>query len=147
MKKQEQKIDMKYKYILEENKLFDNISLRGSLTGQDLQKLDLKFGKRFWKALKITIEGGVKKYIFKPSNIILWIVVGKQEEYVIFDNLYCSCYDFYMNTVLRGENTRCYHLIAKAIAEALNLFETYILSDSRYKRLMREWSNFSMPKD
>ena len=81
------------------------------------------YGYRFngtWKAVE---ENRVKKYVFKPSGRVLWIVVSKGREYLIYPLVgYCSCDDFYFS-VIDGKTRLCYHLIAVRLAELLGRFE------------------------
>ncbi|MFX0068638.1 MAG: hypothetical protein ACFFA1_05255 [Promethearchaeota archaeon] len=111
------------------------------LSGKSIDWLASKFGERFWKALRATSEGGVKKYIFEPSEREVWIVVGKARDYFIVSDLYCSCEDFYMSVVVRKRSPLCYHILSKMFAEMLGLFSTYKVHDDRYNELIKEWRN------
>ena len=136
--------NLSYKtYLLKNVQHFSKLMRTKTLNGMLLSTLANLYKERFWKGLKAAVDGLVKKYIFKPSNNVLWLVVGRESEYFIIDNIYCSCYDFYLNTVIRKETPFCYHIIARIIAEALDLYETYILSDNKYKSLIEEWRSFS----
>ena len=97
------------------------------------------FGKRFETALKAVEEGAVKKYIFKPGDIVIWIVVGKEKDYQILPSAnYCSCDDFYYR-IIDGVASLCYHIIAQKLAESLRKFETIVDSEDLYGVLMSEW--------
>jgi predicted nucleic acid-binding Zn finger protein len=86
----------------------------------------------------------VKKYIFKPSGRIVWIVVGREQEYFLIPEFYCQCDDFYINVVIRRKTTACYHILAQAIAERLGKFENFVASDSDFIRLNSEWKKQSV---
>jgi predicted nucleic acid-binding Zn finger protein len=128
-----QKEDKLLKEILEDAKR------NGRLTGEHVSKLHFLFRKRFLKAWKAVKEEQVKKYVFKPSGRVVWIVVGKERDYLILPAAeFCTCDDFYFR-VMDREVHLCYHLIAQKIAEALNWFDQIEESDELYETLMREW--------
>ena len=111
------------------------------LTGKDLDYLHKVFGKRFIKALEALRDNRVKKYVFKPSRKVVWIVVGKKRDYLLMPEAqFCSCDDFYFR-VLDKEIHLCYHLIAQKIAEILKWFEKFEENDEIYESLMSEWRN------
>lgn len=111
----------------------------GKLTGETLTKLYEAFGQRFIKAFEALKENRVKKYIFKPSGKVVWIVVGKERDYLIMPNAeFCTCDDFYFR-VLDKEVHLCYHLIAQKIAKILGWYETIESHDELYESLMMEW--------
>ena len=111
----------------------------GKLTGENLTKLYEAFRQRFTKAFEALKENRVKKYIFKPSGKVVWIVVGKERDYLIMPNAeFCTCDDFYFR-VLDREVHLCYHLIAQKIAKNLGWYETIESHDELYESLMMEW--------
>ena len=114
----------------------EQIYAKKCITGENLEKLATNFGERLWKALKAITEKRVIKYIFKPSNKQIWIVSGKNRDYLVISDFYCSCDDFYLNVVIRKKNKVCYHILAKRLAEALDLYTSYNLSDDKYEKLM-----------
>ncbi len=94
-------------------------------------------------ALSAVKQRSVKKYIFEPSKRTLWVVIGKDGEYIVREWLKnskikhaCSCPDFLFHVMLKTRKEKpirkrsfCYHIIAKAIAELnelrKNLGENY----------------------
>jgi len=111
----------------------------GKLTGKNLTKLYEIFGQRFVRAFETLKEGRVKRYVFKPSGRIVWIVVGKERDYLIMPEAeFCSCDDFYFR-VLDKKVHLCYHLIAQKIANALEWYEALEEEDKLYDSLMNEW--------
>ena len=111
----------------------------GKLTGKNLTKLYEIFGQRFTRAFEALKENRVKKYVFKPSSRIVWIVVGKERDYLIMPRAeFCTCDDFYFR-VLDKEVHLCYHLIAQKIANSLSWYETIEERDELYDSLMSEW--------
>ena len=111
----------------------------GKLTGKNLTKLYEVFGQRFTRAFEALKENRVKKYVFKPSGRIVWIVVGKERDYLIMPEAeFCTCDDFYFR-VLDKEVHLCYHLIAQKLAKILNWYENIEEHDELYDSLMDEW--------
>ena len=115
----------------------------GKITGEDIGKLYSIFGKRFLRAWGALRERKVKKYIFNPSRRVVWVVVGKERDYLILPAAeFCTCDDFYFR-VMDQEVHMCYHLIAQKIAEALNWFDQIEESDELYETLMKEWARIT----
>jgi len=121
------------------NTICKDAKVEDKLTGKDLTKLYEIFGQRFTKAFEALKENRVKKYVFKPSGRMVWIVVGKERDYLIMPQAeFCSCDDFYFR-VLDKEVHLCYHLIAQKIANTLAWYETIEERDELYDSLMDEW--------
>jgi predicted nucleic acid-binding Zn finger protein len=81
----------------------------------------------------------VKKYAFKPSGRVVWIVVGKERDYLIMAQAeFCTCDDFYFR-VLDRQVHLCYHLIAQKIAQVLDWYDAIEERDDLYDSLMKEW--------
>jgi predicted nucleic acid-binding Zn finger protein len=111
----------------------------GKLTGKNLTKLYEIFGQRFTRAFEALKENRVKKYVFKPSDKTIWIVVGKERDYLIIPEAeFCTCDDFYFR-VLDKQVHLCYHLIAQKLAKNLGWYETIEDHDEIYDSLMAEW--------
>jgi predicted nucleic acid-binding Zn finger protein len=111
----------------------------GKLTGKNLTRLYEVFGSRFTRAFEALKDGRVKKYVFKPSGRTVWIVVGKEKDYLIMPEAeFCTCDDFYFR-VLDREVHMCYHLIAQKLAKNLDWYETIEEHDELYDSLMAEW--------
>ncbi len=111
----------------------------GKLTGKNLTKLYETFGQRFIRAFEALKENRVKKYVFKPSGKTIWIVVGKERDYLIMPEAeFCTCDDFYFR-VLDKQVHLCYHLIAQKLAKNLKWYETIEEHDEIYDSLMTEW--------
>jgi predicted nucleic acid-binding Zn finger protein len=111
----------------------------GKLTGKNLTRLYEVFGQRFTKAFEALNEGRVKKYVFKPSGKVVWIVVGKERDYLLMPEAeFCTCDDFYFR-VLDKKVHLCYHLIAQKLAKNLDWFELIKEHDELHDSLMNEW--------
>lgn len=80
----------------------------------------------------------VIKYVFKPSGREIWVVGGEGGDYLILGDYYCSCFDFYLESLVRVKRAYCYHLIAKKIAELKGNYRTYKLSDSEFEDILIE---------
>ena len=127
-----------------EIKMLENIceeaKNKGRITDKHLTQLSEALGSRFTKAWETLKEERVKKYVFSPSGRIVWIVVGREREYLILSAAgFCSCDDFYFR-VMDREAHLCYHLIAQKIADALELYDKVEGDDSLYDVLMKEWN-------
>ena len=121
------------------NTICKEAKAEGKLTGKNLTKLYDVFGQRFVRAFEALKEGRVKKYVFKPSRRVIWIVVGKERDYLIMPEAeFCPCDDFYFR-VLDKKVHLCYHLIAQKIADTLEWYETIEDEDKLYDSLMKEW--------
>ena len=121
------------------DKVCEEAKTKGEVTDKQLTQLLEALGSRFTKAWETLNEKRVKKYIFSPSNRIVWIVVGREREYQIMPAAgFCSCDDFYFRVIDREVNL-CYHLIAQKLADALGLFDKVEEHDEAYDFLMEEW--------
>jgi len=117
---------------------------KGRVTGAHLTQLSMAFGSRFTKAWEALKEERVKKYIFKPSGKVVWIVVGRERDYLVMPAAdFCSCDDFYFR-VMDREVHLCYHLIAQKMAEALAWYDKVEENDDLYDSLMEEWKKVTV---
>ena len=120
-------------------KICKKAKIQGKLTDYQLVNLSKTLGSRFEKALETINEYRIKKYVFKPSDRVVWIVVGREREYQIMPAAgFCSCDDFYFR-VMDKETNICYHLIAQKIGETLEKFDLIEEEDRLYDCLMEEW--------
>ncbi|MCS7097558.1 MAG: hypothetical protein NZ922_01050 [Candidatus Methanomethyliaceae archaeon] len=103
------------------------------------KRLEEHYGAKYIKAMEALESFSVKKYVFLPSNRVVWIVVGKKREYFVIPRIYCQCNEFYINVVIKRKSDLCYHILAQAIAERIGKYETYKVSDSDFIRLNTEW--------
>lgn len=118
--------------------LFQAIRTEGTITDTYMGMLQTRFGdQRVNKALEALKESRVKKYTFQPSNRIVWIVVGKERDYLVMPSVdYCSCDDFYYQF---DHGHLCYHIIAQKLAEALGQYDQIQDTDDFYNILIKEW--------
>jgi predicted nucleic acid-binding Zn finger protein len=111
----------------------------GKLSGNNLTDLYELFGPRFSKSLDALKEGRVKKYIFRPSGRTVWIVVGRERDYLIMPEAeFCTCDDFYFR-VLDKKVHMCYHILTQKIAVNLGWFDLIEEDDECFDMLMNEW--------
>ena len=109
----------------------------GKISQLHVFRLSEAFGQRSKKALETIKEGRVKKYIFQPSGRVVWIVVGKNRDYIVMPQInYCSCYDFYFQF---DQGHLCYHIIAQKLAEADRTFDEFEDEDQLFDVLIEEW--------
>lgn len=94
------------------------------------------------EAERLVSEHRVKKYVFRPSGRVRWIVVGRRFEYIVLPNVpYCSCDDYFFRVVHRGKPS-CYHIEAVKLAIERGVYETIEEDDEWYPLLMREWTSW-----
>jgi len=84
------------------------------------------------------LKRGITKYIYEPSNRIVWVAQGENQEHLIYPKLYCSCQDFYKSVVVKKKRHFCKHILAQIISDALNTYKEVILEDKRFKELVRD---------
>jgi predicted nucleic acid-binding Zn finger protein len=126
--------------------LLSEIKEVGSITDQQRRTLSKMYGARLKRALKAVDEGRVKKYVFKPSGRVVWIIVGTERDYQTIPSInYCICDDFYFH-VISHEVGLCYHLLAQMLSEALDKFELLTAHDRMYEPLMSEWRHVEVKK-
>jgi len=132
----ERRVAVHYSQVLSE---LENVKVGERISRRKTDELRRTFGARFTAAWKLVREGRVKKYVFKPSGKVQWIVVGRERDYLIYEaSGYCHCKDFYMS-IMEGKAKACKHLIAQRLACELGLYEVVEESDQNHERLMREW--------
>lgn len=84
-------------------------------------------------------DARVKKYVFQPSGRELWVVVGRNRDYLVLPlSKYCACDDFFYR-VLDQERKRCYHLLAVALAQRQGSYEEIEERDDLYLKFISEW--------
>ena len=112
--------------------------------GLDFIQLASFFGDRGEKAWELLKENRVKLYVFWPSGRAMWIVVGREKEYIIYPAVgYCGCADFYF-AVMQGRALVCHHLIAQRLAEKLGWYDPVVEEDGLYDSLMDEWKKIEV---
>ena len=117
----------------------DELRSSGEITRSQWNRLKNMLGERFIKAWQLIEQKRIKKYIFKPSNRVIWVAIGIKSEYQILPTSgYCDCSDFYFR-VIDQEIGFCYHLLSQRLAEALKTYDEVHESDEFYEELMMEW--------
>ncbi len=118
-------------------KVCREVQEKGQITDAHINKLSSTFGQRSEKALEALGERRVKKYVFQPSGRIVWIVVGKEREYLVMPAAeYCTCDDFYFQF---HQGHLCYHIVAQKLAEATSQFDLIEDDDQLFDILIKEW--------
>jgi len=83
----------------------------------------------------IISSNGVKLHLFEPSGRKIWTVVGKENEHWLdLDLGYCSCADYYYNSMEKGKD--CYHLKSIKIAKEQGKIETIIFQDFEFESFL-----------
>jgi predicted nucleic acid-binding Zn finger protein len=116
--------------------VFTRVQHKRELSNADQTLLLHFFRNRFTNALNALTNLKVHKYIFTPSNRVLWSVEGKTQEYQILPSApFCACNDFYFRVINR-EIFLCYHLLAFKLAHVLNQYVVTKRSDRNFEELM-----------
>lgn len=126
--------------------IIKDVRKHGSFSGSALIRLNSLCGERFWKALQAVVNDLVKRYIFTPSGREAWVVVGKKRDYRVLSEVYCDCDDFYINVTVKRRAAVCYHILAKMLAEALNVFSEIQVDDMMFETLKEEWELLPEPR-
>ncbi len=124
------------------NGICKEVTAEGEVTENHKGQLSAAFGLRFTKAWEALEQGRVKKYVFKPSGRVIWIVVGKERDYIVMPVAdFCSCEDFYFKF---DKGHLCYHIIAQKLAEATGQFDLIEDRDHLYEILIKEWKRIAL---
>ena len=114
----------------------DEAKRTGQLSAAARNLLSAAFGARFKNADTVVETGRVRRVAFQPSNRVVWLVSGKEKEYLVLSHAgFCSCEDFYFRVISR-EETLCYHLLAQRLAEALDKYVLAEENDERYNEIV-----------
>jgi len=117
----------------------NEIRSTGQLSEKTRMKLLKLFSKRFENAMTLVDKNRVKKYMFRPSNRVIWTVLGRKGEYqVIPETNFCNCDDYYFRVIDR-QKTLCYHIIAQSFAEAFGRYTVTKLPDKAYSSITEKW--------
>ena len=128
-------------------RLVDEARSERELSRSSWERLRSVFGDRFDKAWRLVLEKRIKRYIFRPSERVVWVAVGQSGEHRILPAAeYCSCDDFYFR-VVDGDAGVCYHLLAQRLAEALNSYQQILEEDEAYSALAAEWRAWTSPHE
>jgi predicted nucleic acid-binding Zn finger protein len=97
------------------------------------------FGERFANGWKLANSRKVRRYEFKPSGRVVWVVQGRKGQYQVMPDVpFCYCDDYYFR-VMEKKRGLCYHIIAQRVAESLNRFVEISKKDSQYSTITNRW--------
>ncbi|MEN3048003.1 MAG: hypothetical protein ABDH63_04395 [Candidatus Caldarchaeales archaeon] len=95
------------------------------------------------EARKLAEEGRVKRYVFRPSGRVVWVVVGRRREYIVMPEVnYCTCDDYYFR-VIGGQKPSCYHIAAVRTAISEGSYVEVEEEDRWFWHLLDEWLGWS----
>jgi len=117
--------------------LLELVKKEGSLDNSVIRFIDKTFSSK-WENIKGALERGITKYIYKPSNKVLWTAMGKSQEYILYPKEFCSCMDFYKEVVINRNRSYCKHLLAQVISKVLDSYQTVELEDYEFKIRLEE---------
>jgi predicted nucleic acid-binding Zn finger protein len=82
------------------------------------------------RTVEIINNKGVKLHVFYPSGLEFWTVVGKDGEYVQFEQgALCSCPAFFFN-ILRNSNKVCHHVNALKLSKEKSTYKKIVGDDT-----------------
>jgi predicted nucleic acid-binding Zn finger protein len=117
---------IEYQAILE--KYFQSVEAPRVTMQKYIQVLHTK-----WNKIQTLItDEKIFKYIFLPSGLQFWVIMGKTDEYFILPLNFCSCSDFNFNVLIKKKEICCYHIIAQTICQNLNHFTIIYKDDTWY---------------
>jgi len=119
------------------SEIYLKIKEKGDIDDEFVNYLESIYPEKSSEILQ-SLKRGITKYIFKPSNRIIWTAIGENDEYLIYPKIYCSCIDFYNRVVIKRKKVVCKHLIAQTISDALNNFKEKKLDDRNYNTFIKE---------
>jgi predicted nucleic acid-binding Zn finger protein len=135
-------MEMENAYHLEHKMMeeaYEELGSRGELSTRLRERLEKTFGERFTNGWKLANSRSVRRYEFKPSCRVVWVVQGRKSEYQVMPDIpFCYCDDYYFR-VMEKKRGLCYHIIAQHIAEALNKFVKISKRDSQYSSITYRW--------
>ena len=121
------------------SEVFTELKSRRFLSEESRVKLLKTFGDRFTNGYELANSNRVRRFHFRPSGRIVWVVQGRSDEYQVIPDLpFCYCDDYYFRVMDRKRGL-CYHIIAQRIAEALGQFSTIQNNDSAYSTITNRW--------
>ena len=121
------------------DEVFSGLKMRGVFSAELRERLLKVFGERFINGLELANSRRVRKYQFKPSGRVVWVVQGRTNEYQVIPDLpFCYCDDYYFRVMDRKRGL-CYHIIAQRMAEALHQFKIFHKRDSQYSTITDRW--------
>lgn len=118
-------------------KLFEKAKHKKMLDDEFISFLESIFPDKSIDVIE-TLKRGITKYIYEPSNRIVWTAMGTNQEHLLYPKLFCSCQDFYKNVVINKKRNYCKHILAQIISEGFKTFEEVKLKENKFKDLVEE---------
>lgn len=117
----------------------EKLKKKKEITEEFLTFLDKNYSNISKRVLEI-INRGIIKYIHEPSNREFWVAIGKNDIYLIYPKIYCSCQDFYFQIVQSEDKTKkvCKHILAQIICEAIDKYKEVKIEDPEFKELIKD---------
>ena len=119
-------------------KIYQKVKVKQLIDEEFLTFLETFFPDKSASVIEV-LKRGISKYLYYPSNRIVWAAKGENQEHMIYPKLYCSCQDFYKNVVIKRKRDFCKHILAQIISEALNSYKEVKLEDSQFSELIRDF--------
>jgi len=121
------------------NEAFRELKSNRRLSESLSAEVDKVFGDRFRNGWQLAKSGKVRRYQFRPSERLVWVVEGRKGEYQVMPDIpFCYCDDYYFRVMDRKRGL-CYHIIAQRISEALGQYRRTLKKDSQYSAVTSRW--------
>jgi predicted nucleic acid-binding Zn finger protein len=117
--------------------IYDKLQKKKVIDDDFIEYIEKLFPTKSITILEV-VNRGMAKYIYKPSHRIVWTVMGREKEHLIYPKLYCSCIDFYKEVVLNRNKQYCKHIIAQVICETLKNYREIELDDVEFKNRIKD---------
>ncbi|TFG28488.1 MAG: hypothetical protein EU532_05175 [Promethearchaeota archaeon] len=117
--------------------IYEKIKKKGKVDKDFIEFLEELIPNKSDKIIEV-LNRGITKFIYKPSDRIVWTVMGREKEHIILPRLYCSCKSFYKEVVINGKKKSCKHMIAQIISEALHNYQVVELEDIEFKNRIKD---------
>ncbi len=106
---------------------------------QEIKKKYLEVFEQKWDRISESVQGeNAYRYVFLPSGLLFWLILGKTNEYLLLPPYYCSCHDFYFNAVSKKREICCYHIITQIICQGSSRFITIYKDDGMYLEYLED---------
>lgn len=110
-----------------------DVYCRSASMQEELKKKYMDVLDQKWEKIQETINNSnVYKYVFLPSGLSFWLILGATDEYFLLPPYYCTCHDFYFKAVSKKKEICCYHVITQIICHATSRFITIYKEDDAY---------------
>ena len=125
--------------LIDNQAILENYFQSVEIPQANIQKYIEVLHTKWTKIQTVIADEKIFKYIFFPSGMQFWVIVGKTDEYFILPLNFCSCNDFNFNVLIKKKEICCYHVIAQIICQNLNHFTIIYKDDTWYQDYLEDF--------